>query len=795
MAQICRELLDAEAVHVQCAALGTLVQVAGESAFDNVLAAMDSPEKDLRGAAIDLAPAFSGEAATQRWVEKLASAGPETQIEILYMLGKRGDQSATQAVLDQTKNPEKYVRMEAMKAATKLAAAEALDPLMAALQNAADDEERGVAKAALLRVPGEQVAASAAGAIPAAAPPVRVALIEVLAARKASQHKAVVLEQAKAEDESVRLAAAKALERVASLEDLPAMLGVLTPAETDAVRAGVRDSIAALAKSNPAKATAAAVAALEGADDARSVVLLPILPRITGEAALTAAAAYAKSENADVRAAAVNALAEWPDETALPALLDVVRTAQEPGLQETAMNGYIRLVESKDRAAGQKLQLYTDAYMAAQRPEEKRAVLQHAATIQTVEAFNAVMSAYDQDEAMRPDLAAAAARIALPLDANQEGLATPEIAAGLQKVLPQIQDEELRSRAVEHVSFIGTPDENNLALNKPVTTSVAQQGEKAPALAVDGRVNKDSAWHGDGSPSWLQIDLEQVHRLDKARVYFYWDGERFYQYTLEVSTDGETWQTVADASESTTPATSRGVLHEFAPTEARYVRLNVLKNSANPAVHVVEVKVYAEGAEPAADVAMTPDAEGFVPLFNGRDLTGWVGDTQGYAAENGLLVCKPGGSIYTEDEYGDFVLRFEFRLPPGGNNGLAVRTPIGGGAYNGMELQILDNEAEKYKDLQPYQYHGSIYGIVPAKRGFQKPAGEWNQQEVIAKGRQITVILNGETIVDANIDEASTPTTMDGKEHKGLDAAKGHLGFLGHGDVVEFRNIHVKPLD
>lgn len=201
-----------------------------------------------------------------------------------------------------------------------------------------------------------------------------------------------------------------------------------------------------------------------------------------------------------------------------------------------------------------------------------------------------------------------------------------------------------------------------------------------------------------------------------------------------------------------------------------------------------------EGQPLLQAVLDTIDEIGFIPLFNGTDLTGWTGDTKGYVAENGKIVCQPGGNLYTENEFGDFILRFEFKLPPGGNNGLAIRAPIGGGAYNGMELQILDNTAEKYKDLHPYQYHGSIYGIVPAKRGYLKPVGEWNCEEVIAEGRQITVKLNGTVIVDANLDEVTKPTTMDGKEHKGLDLDKGHIGFLGHGDRLEFRNIRLREL-
>ncbi|HDY89382.1 MAG TPA: DUF1080 domain-containing protein, partial [bacterium] len=190
--------------------------------------------------------------------------------------------------------------------------------------------------------------------------------------------------------------------------------------------------------------------------------------------------------------------------------------------------------------------------------------------------------------------------------------------------------------------------------------------------------------------------------------------------------------------------------------------------------------------------------EGFEQLFNGKDLTGWTGDTTGYVAEDGKIVIYPGrgsGNLYTEKEYSSFILRFEFKLTPGANNGLGIRVPLtGDAAYVGMELQILDNTAHIYKDLKPYQYHGSIYGIVPAKRGHLRPVGEWNYEEVIAKGRRIIVNLNGVTIVDADIDEASTPETMDGKDHPGLKRNKGHIGFLGHGSHVEFRSIRIKEL-
>ena len=191
------------------------------------------------------------------------------------------------------------------------------------------------------------------------------------------------------------------------------------------------------------------------------------------------------------------------------------------------------------------------------------------------------------------------------------------------------------------------------------------------------------------------------------------------------------------------------------------------------------------------------EEEGFTSVFNGEDLSGWTGAVDGYAVENGELVCLKdgGGNLYIDREYSDFVLRFEFKLEPGGNNGLGIRAERGkDAAYHGMEIQILDDGAEEYAELEPYQYHGSIYGVVAAERGYQKPVGEWNEEEVRAQGSRITVKLNGVVIVDADIKEASQSGTIDGREHPGLLNPSGYIGFLGHGHRVAFRNIRIKTL-
>jgi hypothetical protein len=183
-----------------------------------------------------------------------------------------------------------------------------------------------------------------------------------------------------------------------------------------------------------------------------------------------------------------------------------------------------------------------------------------------------------------------------------------------------------------------------------------------------------------------------------------------------------------------------------------------------------------------------PKDDGFVSLFNGVDLKGWVGNTDGYKATDGVLVCQAGkskgGKIYTAKEYADFIFQFDFKLTPGANNGVGIRAPLTGNPFkNAFEIQILDNSAKKYAKIKPTQFHGSIYKRAAAKRGHLKPVGQWNRQEIRAEKNLITVILNGVRIVDqADVARFKKPT-------------KGHICFLGHGSQVEFRNIRIKDLN
>ena len=190
------------------------------------------------------------------------------------------------------------------------------------------------------------------------------------------------------------------------------------------------------------------------------------------------------------------------------------------------------------------------------------------------------------------------------------------------------------------------------------------------------------------------------------------------------------------------------------------------------------------------------DDQGFTPLFNGTDLSGWTGDKVGYRVEDGIIVADPLGNLYTNEVYDDFVLRFEFKLTPGANNGIGIRVPMHGHASSqGMEIQILDNPADKFAGIKPYQRHGSVYGVAAAAPGYLRPTGEWNEQEIRIEGAQVRVTLNGTVILETDL----TPyregrSTPDGKEHPGLQRKKGHISLAGHKTKLYFRNMCIKPL-
>lgn len=234
-------------------------------------------------------------------------------------------------------------------------------------------------------------------------------------------------------------------------------------------------------------------------------------------------------------------------------------------------------------------------------------------------------------------------------------------------------------------------------------------------------------------------------------------------------------------------------------------------NTANPLFRDGPIQLQTHGGEirwknvfvreippdEANQMLLDKQADGFDQIFNGENFAGWSGPVENYDVVDGSIMCKDGkgGTIYTDEEYSDFAVRFEFKVPEGGNNGLAIRYPgKGDTAYVGMcELQVLDNDAAKYAKLDARQFHASAYGMVPAHRGYLRPAGEWNVQEVTVQGSTLKVELNGTLILETDL--AKVKTFMADRPHPGKDRTSGHFGFAGHSDPVQFRHVRIKRLE
>ena len=278
----------------------------------------------------------------------------------------------------------------------------------------------------------------------------------------------------------------------------------------------------------------------------------------------------------------------------------------------------------------------------------------------------------------------------------------------------------------------------------------------------------------------------------------------------------ETARTAADAAKRLASKNAAGLDYfQLKSVMADVVNYYQGTGNADDGYAISDIKKILENVTPVEKFQLSEEEKklGFEVLFDGTDLSKWVGDKVGYQVVNGCIdVTASYGAaknLYTEKEYTDFVFRFEFCfLKEGVNNGVGIRTPMGvDAAYHGMcEVQVLDHDAPIYANLRPYQVHGSVYGIVPAKRIVHKPLGEWSTMEIRVVGDNVKVTVNGEVINEANVRKAtkghnvapdgsdSNPYTVDGRNHPGLFNKKGHVGFLGHGAGLKYRNVRILDL-
>jgi HEAT repeat protein len=838
-------------------ALALIVSVLKERALPDLLQAAASPDPGFRAAALELALAVPGAEATARWVERASSAGPAVRAAIIDMLGRNGDVAALPFVRDSLRSEDATVRLAAIPAAAKLGG-EAVFPDILRLVGSAGEGEVPALRAALLGYRGGLVVPEAVRLMDASPPQGKAVFVEILGEKGARQEIDRIFALAEDREPVVRAAALGALAKLADEKDLPRLVALLEKASDgdDIVR--LQEAVAASVRRDPdADNRADALLGLmkEGGPAAK-IGILRVLPRIGGAKPLRAVVEETGSADTQVQSVAVYALSQWPDYQAAGELLRIASTTRTKKHLLLAIEGYVRLVGRVSLPNGKKLSLLRGLLDVPMDDADRKAVLAGISAVREPESLR-LLGGYLDNPALGEAAAAGLLDLASEQEPNEPWLSGHEAYSVLRRVEASLADPSERERAGKIIlerlrqgGYAPLFDGRGLAGWKGLVADPPARAKMTPPELAKAQADADERMraHWRVSDGVLVFD-GQGESL--CAVGDYADFELLADWKIEKGGDsgiylrGSPQVQIWDAAAN--PAGSGGLYNNqkgrslplekadrpvgewntfriFMIGERASVYLNdklvvdntVLENyweRDKPISPSGQVELQAHGnplyfrnifireiprdtAVPELDAAEA--AEGFAPLFNGRDLAGWTGGGGGYAAEDGKIVVHPergGGNLYTDREYADFVLRFDFKLTPAANNGLGVRAPLeGDAAYVGMELQILEDGSPVYWDLKPYQYHGSVYGVVPARRGALRPVGEWNTEEVTVKGRRVTVTVNGATVVDADLDAASASGTVDGREHPGLKRDSGHIGFLGHGSIVEFRRLRIKEL-
>ena len=834
---ICRELLARPLGYdTRAAALSTLVTVLGGDALDDLLNAMDTGDVQLQGAALALADRIPGRRATGRWVAKLEKAPPEVQAKIVTMLGRRDDSAALRAVRKALKDADRGVRLAATEALVRSAGDDAAGDFIEALQIADQPAEVAALKEALLRLPGRATLAAVTKALPEASPADQITLLEVLAEQGSEDQLETVLEHTRSGDEGVRVAAIDALGQLGGEDDMPQLLDLLLKARGDGERAVAQRAVVTVANRipDPERRADHVLTFLDKSTGEQRGHLLRVLGRIGGDRALENILKATRSNDPALKDAAIRALADpngslwdWPDVSAAADLLDIIRQSDDLTHQVLALRSYVRIIDTADLLPGRKIRYLKDALAVVSRPEDKQLVFSALGKVPALESLK-LMSAYLSDEDLQTEAAFAVVNIA-------QGLSGPEVAMGL---IGTLVDQEMGAQIQRYLTTVAAepgarrPPEGFVplfngrdltgwkgTLDIPVTDSLTgahPNGSLWDWQVVEGELVVDSAGAGlvteeDYGDFELLVDWK-IKQGGKSGILLRGGPE------VQIR-DADEYPEGSGGLSSGAKGPVKPLVRADNPV-GQWNTFRVIVIGQGVTVYLNDILVVDEARLDGPLDATGPiglDARGMplslrnifireIPrprpladgqLFNGRDLAGWqqIGGREGsWQVADGILYTEGegGGWLSTTEEYANFTLDLEFRVPSGGNSGVFLRAPHEGNpAYTGMEIQVLDDYADKYADLKPWQLTGSIYGVqAPASRASRK-AGKWQRMVIVCRGPRVQVTLNDERIIDANLIDYMHLE----KSHPGLKRRRGYIGLQNHSTRVDYRNIRIEELE
>jgi HEAT repeat protein len=848
-------------IQYKASALGILVSYYGYDAMPYLFEAAGHPDKSYRNAAFRFSLSIPGSYVTRKWIDYYPKAISAAKPEIINMFGLRKDELAIPLVVNSLSDPDVNVRKEAATAIVLISGKNAIPPLIDYMTKFTDSEDQESAKSALMTVVDSRRMPLVLPVLKDGPGAAKKSAIELIAWGRGQEYFSVVLPYTSSEDKTVKSAAYKALSQLVGPDDQNKLIDLLNKTDDPALIADVQLALANAANqiADPEKRSAIMVKAVIAGNQKEKII--PVLAKTGGREALATVLKEFDNGAHDMRDICFNTLSSWKDYSASSALYEICASGNKT-YEAPAFKGYVRQIRSASLPDDEKLLLYRKIMPYALTAERKNEIITETGKLKTYQSLFFV-SEFLSDPETSPAAAKAALVIALPSIETKAGMYGTLVKDILKKAVPQLKgleieyDTEMINKYLDAMpadeGFVPMFNGKDLTgwqglVETPLTRAKMKPAELAKKqaeankkmlenwsvkdgcirfsgsganlcsvreycdfeLLVDWKISKkgDSGIYLRGSPQVQIWDTSRVDAGAQVGSGGLYNNQKNESKPLKVADnpigDWNTFRILMIGEKAS--VWLNGVL------VVNNVTLENFWDRTIPIFPKGAIELQAHGTDIAfrdiyvreiseKDYNLTPEekANGFVALFNGRNLDNWVGNKESYVAEDGMIVIKPekgsGGNLYTEKEYADFIFRFEFLLTPAANNGLGIRAPLtGDAAYVGMELQILDDTAPVYANLQPYQYHGSVYGVIPARTGFLKPLGEWNYEEVSIKGTQIKITLNGTVIVDGDIAYARDNGTIDHNDHPGLKNKTGHIGFLGHGSIVKFRNIRLKDI-
>ena len=829
--------------NVRAAGLEIVLAADAKKRTQTVLAALKDADRAYRCAALDYANAFADEALYAALVRKLPSLSDAAKTDVVSWLGARHAASQSAAVVAAMSSPDDELALAAVRAAGKIGGQQALDALTAQL-GGAHAKEASAALAAFNGKPNAAFVAALDGD-----PATQANALKLVAKRRITTAADKVFALLGSGDKAVRTAAYDALAGVTTAGDFDRLCDLLDKAQGDdvkALQAGLRNALALTAPDMQYKLVAGRMAAAP-----QKARYYPLLAQAATDDAIGALL------KADDPKAAFAALLTVKN----PVMIDVLYelAGKNPDWTDAAISRYTDFATASDNTPVRKYQLYRKGLEANPSAKTQNKLLK---ALSKTPVFPALVLAVKYMDA--PATAETAALVVKTVAAKNPGMGGQTVAAALKKALEVYVElaktdadagyavDEIKGLAAKLPEAGFEPLSLEQGNRKAVVGNPETRKAMKPKALAKAQLEADAAM----AQKWSLTDGVLTAEANAPAIQFPKQYENF-EMILDWKTPGEAGIAIryipqirlGGASGTGMLADDKCVVNaDNRPGNwnTLYVkvvddRITVFENGVkivenavmtNPnmpgepvgicgcieliagaaPVEFRSVYVNELPSTPVFELSAEEAAEGFEVLFDGRSLHKWTGNTTNYVPLNGTIdvTAQYGGSgnLYTKKEYSDFVLRFEFRfIREGVNNGIGIRTPMGvDAAFEGMEIQILDHDAPIYKDIKNYQQHGSVYGVVAAKRVKFPPLGDWNVEEIRAVGDRITVTVNGEVILDGNIREAcqghcvgdpgekGNHYMIDHRNHPGLFNKSGHLGLLGHGAGIQFRNLRVLDL-